>query len=387
MNTIVEIINECAPRHTDKYYFRRIIQDKRVIVYGVGEGLNALKRSVLERYRATVDYYVDLSEEKLSRLKVEESKILTPGRLRNLPNKSDYLVLITIGSDEVSLSIRNELSRLGFTHIVTATNLYEFAVHSPVFPLEEEVGSFFLGNVEEISYAYLSLADKESRQIMESLIRWYCSGCPAVIPTRPFKEQYLLPNELTAPFTPTAYYNIGGFDGNTVISVVDFYLAISKVTVFEPSLINFSTQSNTLRNYSSKLYSVGRNIEILNIPIGLSDKLGFENFELEAGQSARPSRDSTESALFCKFDDLAFDTNKSILTVDTEGSEISILEGASSYIRSNSPLIAISVYHSPSDLWKVLLKIQSLNKSYKYYLRNYTGFTYETVLYACPRNG
>jgi hypothetical protein len=70
------------------------------------------------------------------------------------------------------------------------------------------------------------------------------------------------------------------------------------------------------------------------------------------------------------------------ITMDIEGSEIEALKGCEQTIRKHKPALAISVYHRISDLWNVPLYIESLGVGYKMYLRNYTGYPAETILYA-----
>ena len=58
------------------------------------------------------------------------------------------------------------------------------------------------------------------------------------------------------------------------------------------------------------------------------------------------------------------------------------LKGAEKTIWSSRPDLAICVYHAPNHLWEKPLYIHSLGLGYRFYLRNYTSFTGETVLYA-----
>jgi len=44
--------------------------------------------------------------------------------------------------------------------------------------------------------------------------------------------------------------------------------------------------------------------------------------------------------------------------------------------------MAISVYHKIPDIWEIPLLINEFSINYKLYLRNYSGFVYETILYA-----
>ena len=51
-------------------------------------------------------------------------------------------------------------------------------------------------------------------------------------------------------------------------------------------------------------------------------------------------------------------------------------------IKKHHPKLAVCVYHSPDHIWTIPQFLHELVPEYKFYLRNYTGFTSETVLYA-----
>lgn len=71
----------------------------------------------------------------------------------------------------------------------------------------------------------------------------------------------------------------------------------------------------------------------------------------------------------------------SFLKADIEGSEYPMLEGAIETIKKSKPKIAISVYHKPSDIFKITNFLKSLVPEYKLSLRHHSiGFS-ETVLY------
>ena len=74
----------------------------------------------------------------------------------------------------------------------------------------------------------------------------------------------------------------------------------------------------------------------------------------------------------------------SLLKMDIEGAEKETLIGSSNIIKSNNPLLAISVYHKPEDLWEIALIISKMSNCYEFYLRVYGQQTFDTVLYCVP---
>ena len=75
------------------------------------------------------------------------------------------------------------------------------------------------------------------------------------------------------------------------------------------------------------------------------------------------------------------------IKLDIEGSELEALRGASESIRKYHPLLAISVYHKPSDIVDIPTYIKNLVPEYELCLRSYHEENTEIVLYAIfPEN-
>lgn len=70
------------------------------------------------------------------------------------------------------------------------------------------------------------------------------------------------------------------------------------------------------------------------------------------------------------------------IKMDVEGAELEALKGAKESILQYRPRLAICIYHKPEDILEIPLYLQSLVPDYKFYIRHYSDYTIETVLYA-----
>lgn len=70
------------------------------------------------------------------------------------------------------------------------------------------------------------------------------------------------------------------------------------------------------------------------------------------------------------------------IKMDIEGAELKALQGAKNTILRDRPRLAISIYHKPEDIYEIPLFIKSLVPEYKFYIRHYSNFQPETILYA-----
>ena len=70
--------------------------------------------------------------------------------------------------------------------------------------------------------------------------------------------------------------------------------------------------------------------------------------------------------------------------MDIEGAEYDALRGGRRVIERDSPILAICVYHTQADVWRIPLLLRSMNPSYHFYLRAYNGDGFQSVVYAVP---
>lgn len=70
------------------------------------------------------------------------------------------------------------------------------------------------------------------------------------------------------------------------------------------------------------------------------------------------------------------------LKMDIEGGEYNALLGAKELISKEHPKLAISVYHLPEDIYDLPALILDYYPGYKFYIRHYSPFDSETILYA-----
>jgi len=70
------------------------------------------------------------------------------------------------------------------------------------------------------------------------------------------------------------------------------------------------------------------------------------------------------------------------IKMDIEGAELAALQGAAQVIRRFKPELAITVYHNLDDFWTIPQYLDRLNLGYRFYLRHFTIYAGETVLFA-----
>ena len=78
------------------------------------------------------------------------------------------------------------------------------------------------------------------------------------------------------------------------------------------------------------------------------------------------------------------------LKMDVEGAEMHILEGSINTIKKFRPYLAIAIYHGGElfmeDFYKVPIFIKDITENYEYYIRTFSPWGGETILFCKPKN-
>jgi hypothetical protein len=69
---------------------------------------------------------------------------------------------------------------------------------------------------------------------------------------------------------------------------------------------------------------------------------------------------------------------------DIEGGEWEALQGMQKLFDSSQPVLAVSVYHRPDDLWQLPLYLKALHPAYRLFLRTQGEDGMDVICYALP---
>jgi FkbM family methyltransferase len=184
-------------------------------------------------------------------------------------------------------------------------------------------------------------------------------------------EQYF--DKIVAFHAGEVFIDCGGFDGDTTYQFIKKCDDYKRVWLFEPSEANMQKAKRRLVgirdiNYVSK---------------GLSDAPGTVSFNSEAGSASAVSESGGNTIVVTTIDNEINDP-VTFIKMDLEGWELKALNGSRSHIERNHPKLAIAVYHSASDFWKIPEFVLGICKDYQIYLRHYTEGWSESVMYFIP---
>ncbi|MBO5424206.1 MAG: FkbM family methyltransferase [Lachnospiraceae bacterium] len=185
------------------------------------------------------------------------------------------------------------------------------------------------------------------------------------------------------PGEDETFVDCGCFDGGSAFRFAGWCGAkgYKKIISFEPD-------SNSYLKCKDILSVLGK-CEVY--PYGLSDKNEKVYFISNGNEDARiisedqindENADCIQTIETVVLDEFLKNEKVTFIKMDIEGAEYDALVGASNIIREQKPKLAISVYHNWEHIINIPELLKKLNPDYKFYIRQYSLLSNETILYA-----
>jgi FkbM family methyltransferase len=198
---------------------------------------------------------------------------------------------------------------------------------------------------------------------------------------RPFLDRD--PNEV--------FVDLGAYVGDTIEQYIQFKSGVfSKIFAFEPESRNMAAlQYRVNRLYKEWALSEDR---IIPVKAGVgkqSDTLSISNSHPDSpslgANFLNTNGSSAEQIQIFSLDDYFANQNVSFIKADIESFELDMLMGAEKTILRDRPVLAISIYHSAMDMWRIPLWLQQTLPDYTFKIRQHSHLLLDTVLYAYPK--
>lgn len=332
-----------------------------VVLYGAGNYGRAALYNIKNIYhKINIKYFIDDDLDKINK-DVDGVGVIT---LDNAVNILGNDIIIVISNYYITSTLKKiqkagiDLSRVFFAN--------EFLIKPVEISLIKE-------NKENILKAYSFLEDYESKLIYKTMIECHFTYNIDVLSRTCHEKQYF-PEDIFQLQEDEVFVDAGAFVGDTIdIFIQSTNNNFRYIYAFEPDNHNFCELT---KNYGEQ-----ENIKLFNMGLYSEDKI--VPFSACGDSSSSIESTGQQKIKVCSFDHLSVPDNKvSFIKMDIEGSELNALYGMAETIHRYTPKLAICIYHKFQDIWEILLFIKQLNSNYKFYIRNYTTYLDEIVLYA-----
>lgn len=284
--------------------------------------------------------------------------------------------ILLFGTGNASYSYRSLFSALGIAYKgYIDNNNYGFDIDGHhVYSVEE--------NKELLKNNFIVITSTDYREEMtEQLIRLGVDEQRIFIPYDnaliAYGDNVYFDNSIWKPQEDLVFIDGGSYNLYSSALFAEWCKnSYKKIIAFEPDGDNYALCKKNIHKYNLD------NIEIVNA--GLSDRDGELHFEHsgDLGAGSFLSEQGEDVVHVRSLDEYLGGEPCSFIKLDIEGAEMSALVGAAETIKKYKPRLAICVYHKPEDIIDIPLYIKKIVPEYKFMLRHYSTFFYDTVLYA-----
>ncbi len=311
-------------------------------------------------------------------IRIDGVPVMTPERAALEFGKQTVFIVTILNP---ALSFLEALRRLKALTDARVASFLEIAWQYPdaFLPYYQfELPQNVLAKAANIRRAFYLWEDDESRRQFLGHLRFRLFLDYRALPENS-KDNYFPPELVARLSDATTFVDCGAYDGDTIRHFLEHQQnSFREIFAFEPDEIN----CQKLRAYVSTLaVDLVNRIHIYNAGVGSRrQKMRFNPTgntsaaldELGSAQvSVLPIQEivkGNREATYVKF--------------DVEGAEWEALEGMRNLIELKDPLLAVSVYHRPDDLWQLPLYLKSLNPAYRLFLRTQGEDGMDVICYA-----
>jgi FkbM family methyltransferase len=217
------------------------------------------------------------------------------------------------------------------------------------------------------------LADQRSRDVLNAVLSFRQTLDAAMLRPVLDDDDLYAPKRLIEFSGREIYVDGGSYDGDTIRTfMARANNRFDAVYAFEPDPVTYDILKS---NFAGEP-------RVKPIHAGLHRKKGILRFRDDGSRGAIFAGDGAIEMPVTTLDDVLGDSKVTYIKMNIEGAEIDALYGGERLIRRERPKLALSVYHRPSDLWRIPEIVRSFDPGYRLYLRQHDGGIIETVLYA-----
>ncbi len=347
-----------------------IDQDREIYIFGAGRfGRDLASAFTKKGYR--VSGFIETSP------KVSVCNGLTVYSWHELPTSSmQPQIAIGVYNRDTPLNDLLEIVQTaGYSDILLPWDCYEI--------LSTELGwrywlsdrAYLLSNLANIKRTYEMLSDDISKSCLLQLYLFRLGSNTGYGSYRHPDAQYF--NDISMSrlrgIEKLTYVDCGAYNGDT-------YLELSKILRLGDSYL-FEPDPN---NYKELVFAIqSSQLTPTLLPLAVSDGYKILSFSSE-GEGGTVSKDGAVRIAAVSLDEILNNKEIHFIKFDVEGGEIDAITGSGKLVRKNRPVLAISLYHRPEDLWKIPDLLQKLCVNYSFYIRQHFYNSFDSVIYAIP---
>lgn len=359
-----------------KKYFQDIrSRYKYLCIFGAGIWGTFLCKW-LSWYDVNIDFFCDNDNKKVGNT-INGVPVLSFGELCAV--KNEVLVIVSVTNKERHYNDEINQQILDFPHKIP--NILKIAAF-----FRDDYSLSYEDCVSAARQIYLALKNKKSKELFLELLKVKFVSSPEPFKNNPLEKFY----EPIQYFDAQHYENskdavivdCGAFVGDSMLEYLNLFQdEFEEYHCFEmdPNILPVlkSNIDNLPEMYRRKIYLH---------PYGVSNEEGCDRLYLSTDTGGSSFHENGEcEVLISSLDQQMEHKNVTMIKMDIEGAEMKALMGAVKVIKRNHPILAVSIYHSMEQFFKIPMWILEHFPFYEFQLGLHTTITDDTVLYAIPK--
>jgi len=311
---------------------------------------------------------------------IDNVKILDPKYAIEMYGERCLFIVCIWSPKNSFIKIRSKLKQIGCKNVIHfSTIIWRFP--DDILPhYQFETPYYYLLNSDRIKYTFKMLSDNESKIQYLKHIKYRLYGKLDELPPPNFNDEYF-PEDIVKLDEKTNFVDCGAFDGDTLKSFLKINEnSFNKYFAIEPDKLNYSK----LIDYINKLpKNIQKKVYPINAAVGrTTGKMSFNN---AGGISSSISNIGNTEVVVYSLDEKLYKEHPYFIKLDIEGFEKQALLGSTKIIKNLSPILAVCIYHLPSDLWEIPILLEKINPNYRFYIRTHDEDGLQIVLYCIPK--
>lgn len=288
----------------------------------------------------------------------------------NRPNSDTQIVIGIFNRDTPLKKIYDEAVNKGFENIFMPWDFYNQFYYEMGWRYWLSKDNLIEQNLQLINQAAKLFHDPASIECFYNIINFRLGNLIEYSYFTDNLPQYF--NNLTLNRSIDIYVDGGAYIGDTYNYLIE-RAEVSQSYLIEPDPNNFARLTNNVK-------------QAVCIPMALSDKIELVKFASDSAESAHIDSKGTYNVMTVSLDQLFPNVhNLSFIKLDLEGGEFKAINGAKRLIRNSRPVMAVSIYHKPQDIWEIPLLLSEYCEDYNFYIRQHNFNSFDSVLYAVPK--
>jgi len=177
--------------------------------------------------------------------------------------------------------------------------------------------------------------------------------------------------------TLITYVDCGAYNGDTYHDLIHQQgIRCERAFLFEPDPANFSALVRVCG---------AANPEVICLPLGVAESHRILSFSSGQGEGSAVAVGGDVHIAVASLDEMFPSARIDLIKLDVEGGEAQALLGAKSLIQRTRPVLSMSLYHKPQDLWELPELLFDVCENYGLFIRQHYYNSFDCVLYAVPK--